>query len=126
VSKQIVCRQGAVASLAALVGLVLTMGLTMGLAAPAIAEVDDPMRPSLQAPETGSTEVATEWTLNSVLISERRRLAVVNGQVLRQGQSVDGARIIRIEPSQVVIRHSAGEETLSLKSELGISRSSGQ
>lgn len=105
----------------------IMISLAMLLASTAvIAEVDDPMRPPSPSPTPAEPDSATDWTLSSILISENRRLAVINGQVLRVGESVDGARLIRIDVGVAVIRHARGQETLSLGSNLGISRSSGQ
>ncbi|MCP1728096.1 MSHA biogenesis protein MshK [Natronospira proteinivora] len=102
------------------------LGLSLLTPMAALAEVDDPMRPPAQSQQIAEPSPLSDWTLTSVLIAENRRLAVINGQVLRVGESVDGARLIRIDAGGVVIRHARGQETLSLSSNLGISRSSSQ
>ncbi|MEA5444956.1 hypothetical protein VCB98_03885 [Gammaproteobacteria bacterium AB-CW1] len=95
-------------------------------AMPATAEEDDPMRPPTDRGEQPATAAAPSWDLTSVLISERRRLAVINDQLVRAGANVDGARVVRIEADHVVIRHAGGEQRLSLRAGLSISRSSEQ
>lgn len=103
------------------------LALCLGLALPAWGdEVDDPMRPPQN--ESSSSQVSRHpgWDLSSVLISDDRRLAVINGQVLRPGEHVAGARVVRIEPDHVLIRHADGERRLSLRTGLNISRSNHQ
>lgn len=74
---------------------------------PATNEVRDPTTPlgHFASFSTGETELALE--LNSVLISQQRRLAIINGNSLREGQAVPGANgiiIQRILPQKVLLR----------------------
>lgn len=94
-------------------------------AAQEAAEVQDPMRPP-QTRQTESSTSAPSWDLSSILISDNRRLAVINGVLVKPGERVSGARLVRIAADHVVIRHAGGEQTLSLRSNLSISRSSSQ
>lgn len=110
---------------------VMVRGLALGLLilAPAVQgePVDDPMRPPVrESRATGSADPHPGWSLTSVLIADDRRLAIINDRVLREGESVAGARVVRIEADHVLIRHSDGERRLSLRTGLDISRSSEQ
>jgi hypothetical protein len=65
----------------------------------------DPTRPpqSVEAakvvpPEGGS------WQVSSILFSSLRRVATVNGQVVQEGDRVDGARVTRIEAAVVYLQ----------------------
>lgn len=101
--------------------------LVLILATGAHAEpVDDPMRPPAQESTAGPADPHPGWSLTSVLIADDRRLAIINNRVLREGDSVAGARVVRIEADHVLIRHAGGERRLSLRTGLDISRSSKQ
>ncbi len=55
---------------------------------------------------------ASELVLDSVLISPNRKLAIINGEILREGQALAGAsgiKVQRILPQTVVLQQ--GEKT---------------
>ena len=52
--------------------------------------------------------------LESVLYGPERQIAVINGQVLRVGDSVDGARLLRIEADKVTLQRGSTEVVLTL------------
>lgn len=52
--------------------------------------------------------------LQSILISPERRAAIVSGQVVRLGESVQGHRVIAIGESEVVLRMDGKSRTLRL------------
>ena len=54
------------------------------------------------------------WQLTSTLLSDQRRVAVINGRSLRPGESVDGARLVSVGPRQAVIRAGGRLHTLRL------------
>lgn len=107
---------------------VLSLGLM--ILAPAVQgePVDDPMRPPVResTPSASDSQPHPGWSLTSVLIADDRRLAIINDRVLREGESIAGARVVRIEADHVLIRHADGERRLSLRTGLDISRSSKQ
>lgn len=104
----------------------LAMGLLI-LASPVHGEpVDDPMRPPVRESTPSATDPHPGWSLTSVLIADDRRLAIINDRILREGESVAGARVVRIEADHVLIHHGDGERRLSLRTGLDISRSSKQ
>ncbi|HAT33904.1 MAG TPA: MSHA biogenesis protein MshK [Janthinobacterium sp.] len=81
----------------------------------------DPTRPPAAAMEARATPVGVAPTaapqLQSVLISRQpggRRVAVVNGQVLRLGGKVEGAVIVKMTDTEIVLRRGRAFETLKL------------
>ncbi|WP_239821860.1 general secretion pathway protein GspB [Ectothiorhodospira variabilis] len=69
---------------------------------PALAD-NDPTRPptpaeirmwqGLLAPDT---QPAQQWVLESILTAPQRRIAIINGQRVTEGATVDGARVLHI------------------------------
>lgn len=78
----------------------------------------DPMRPPAApaaAPAEGAGESAKAAArLQSVLISPRRRVAVIDGRVVREGERVGDATLVAIAASHVVLQRAEGRETLKL------------
>ena len=54
------------------------------------------------------------WDLSSTLVTNGRRVAVINGIPLREGERVGGARVVRISKSKVVLRTANRDITLYL------------
>ena len=54
--------------------------------------------------------------LNSVLISSQRRVAVINGQALRQGEEIKGSgfRVVSINTNSVTVQSNNATRVLSL------------
>jgi hypothetical protein len=48
--------------------------------------------------------------VNSILVASDRRLAVLNGEIVREGQPIGPRVLIRIEPGAVVLREPSGYE----------------
>jgi hypothetical protein len=48
--------------------------------------------------------------VNSILVAADRRLAVVNGEIVHEGDAVGPRVLIRIEPTAVVLREPSGYE----------------
>ena len=71
-------------------------------------ELKDPMRPI--GPDADQpVAVERRFELTATLISDERRVAIINGVPLSVGEAVNGAEIISIEPSSVELR--AGSRT---------------
>ena len=102
-------------------GLVF-LGLLLAL--PVMADSDDPMRPP-QARQATTPAAQQSWDLSSVLIGERRRLAVINDQMVKVGDRVGGARVQRIEADRVILLRGEQSMTLTLRADLDIRRSEG-
>lgn len=76
--------------------------------------LDDPTRP----PGAGSTASAEQslpnLSLESILISASRRVAVINGQARVEGQTVDGVRVRQIHRDRVEVTASGQVKVLHL------------
>lgn len=94
--------------------VVLMMGMLMGTSGQAqLADPTRPARSSLRSPSvTETTEAAL--TLQSVLLSEQRRVAVINGRRVQPGDRVFGARVVEISLFAVRLRRADGEILLTL------------
>jgi len=81
------------------------------------AALDDPTQPPNYIPvaaRPGAGQGQPRWRLQSTLTGQKRNVAVINGQRLLVGQTVDGAKIISIEPGQVVLSVADEEVTLAV------------
>jgi hypothetical protein len=87
-------------------------------AAPAAPPLTDPTRPDLAtaaaAAADGLPTADSGYALTSVLISDDRRLAVINDHVVGVGDSVDGARVLAIRPYAVTLAVAAERITVEL------------
>jgi hypothetical protein len=63
----------------------------------------DPMQPPSGVGEVSSRVIQEEarWTLQSVLISGQRHIAVINQRSVEVGDSINGARVMGIYPGYV-------------------------
>ena len=74
----------------------------------------DPMRPYSPAPPAAGNQRAVQpFTLTGVLVAATRRIAVINGALYQEGDTINGARIVRIQSDSVQLRR--GSENLSLQ-----------
>lgn len=78
----------------------------------------DPTTPLGHKVITGKTSVAASgYELNSVLISSQRKLAVINGQTLREGQIIPGSSGVQVQSisaKRVVLQQANKRWELSL------------
>jgi len=81
------------------------------------AEFSDPMRPPAFALEKFRLEKIKNkvelnrkpvksqkkdpWVLNSILYSSQRKHAIINNQLVRKGEFVKGAKLVRLQPDSV-------------------------
>ena len=79
------------------------------------AQLNDPMRPA-QAPRTtvSATAPTPAWRLDSIILSGDRRLAVINGQRVSEGDQLGQARVSRIEATRVILRVGQQSRVLTL------------
>ena len=79
--------------------------------------LSDPTRPP-QGPAAaaagGAAQAAPPSRLQSVLISPGRKLAVIDGKTVPLGGTVDGATLVAIRESEVVLQTGSQRETLKL------------
>lgn len=81
----------------------------------------DPTRPPMSVARPGAVEEAPPASqLQSILISNRRRLAVINGNTVALGDKIGDARVVKITETEVVLK--TGEETEVLKMYPGIEK----
>ncbi|MFL0796719.1 MAG: hypothetical protein K6L73_04440 [Cellvibrionaceae bacterium] len=74
----------------------------------------DPTRP-LKWQATAAGKYQKQLTLNSVLISESRKVAIINGRRVKVSGMVDGAKVIAIRNGEVVVSRNGARQTLKLK-----------
>jgi MSHA biogenesis protein MshK len=87
----------------------------MGLLGNALA-LTDPTRPTDPATYfgTGNAAHASGWTLQSILFGSDRRVAVINGTRVQEGDRIGSARVVRIRDSQVLLDTGGRSLTLHL------------
>lgn len=85
--------------------------LALLLAGNAVA-LNDPTHPTDPALYFGSGNVGG-WTLQSILFSNERRIAIINGKRVREGDRIGSARVARIQDSQVLLK--TGDRMLKLR-----------
>jgi MSHA biogenesis protein MshK len=83
----------------ALLAALLVMGQ------PLLAERADPTAPATHSnnPTAPGAAARSGWELHSTLVSAERRGAVINGQSVREGDQVAGARVARILAGEVFL-----------------------
>ncbi|MDH3872355.1 MAG: hypothetical protein OEU44_09080 [Gammaproteobacteria bacterium] len=88
------------------------------LAPPLMAgTLQDPTRPTpgaLFQPSSASRPGADIWALNSTLVADDRRVAVINGTHVSEGESIGGAQVLRIRKTDVLIQTPGRQITLQL------------
>ena len=102
--------------------ILLALLATAGAARAQDAGLTDPTRPPavLSAPGAGAgpaPAAASGPQLQSILISLRpggRRVAVIDGKTLRQGERINGAVVEAILPTEVVLRKGNQRQILKL------------
>jgi len=77
--------------------------------------LQDPTRPTDPALYFGAhrTVSTSAWTLQSILSSADRRIAIINGTSVREGDRIGDARVLSIQPSHVVLN--TGSRTMTLR-----------
>jgi MSHA biogenesis protein MshK len=75
----------------------------------------DPTRPPATGGKGGATRSEPPgWVLQSVLISPERRYAIINGEIVQIGGSIDGAELIAVAAERVTLRTRQGLRVLRL------------
>lgn len=95
------------------IGALLLLG--PGLAG-SLHALQDPTQPT--DPGTffagAETRSGSNWSLQSILSSPQRRIAVINGTRVREGDRIGSARVVRILDSQVLLNAKGRTLTLQL------------
>ncbi|MCM8784370.1 MAG: general secretion pathway protein GspB [Candidatus Omnitrophica bacterium] len=63
--------------------------------------------------EAPKQEERISFVLSGILFDKKDALAIINGELVREGESVEEATVMEIGPKQVKLRY--GEETITLK-----------
>ncbi len=80
-------------------------------------EVRDPTTPLGRSATPLATNPGQDYELDSVLISAQRKLAIINGNSVREGQVIPGSggvKLQRIAPQKVVLQQGAKTWALNL------------
>ncbi len=77
-------------------------------------ELLDPTAPSGPAQTGNGNPLGTGWELNSTLINSHRKIAMINGSPVQEGDRIDGARVVRIRASEVQLETVERRITLRL------------
>jgi len=103
-----------------LVVRVATTAVTFALAFAASAQtLSDPTAPPQALPGRAQAENnAPAWRLQSTLVGANRRIAVINGRAVVEGEAVDGAVVERIQLGRVRLR--VGEAALELPMSIAV------
>lgn len=83
----------------------------MGQAAWALS---DPTRPPSTPDPRHAPAARPHWRVTSVMIAPARRVAVVNGRLVRVGDRVGGARVIAVLPEGVRLQRGGREFTVGV------------
>lgn len=81
----------------------------MSAMAAAQTGLGDPTRPtSLSQPDEAgpATVQGPRWRLQSTLVADERRVAVINGRTIVQGGRIDGATLVEVRPDGVTLEMS--------------------
>lgn len=63
--------------------------------------LSDPTVPLGRSATTASHPAATGWQLQSTRVGSGRRIAIINGRIVGEGDSIDGAKVERIAAGHV-------------------------
>ncbi len=75
----------------------------------------DPMRPPSWVKQRPVENVKNEAIeLQQILISKDRKIVIINNQVLKEGNTIVGMKIIKIEAAQVVLRRAGVNKIIKL------------
>lgn len=107
--------------------IILVFAAFVALPASADTRVDPtrpPAAPALTQP-AGAVESAPRLRLESTLVSSFRRIAIINGERVREGQLIAGARVESIDMNEVVLRANGRELVLKEPTTLDVKQKKG-
>jgi MSHA biogenesis protein MshK len=87
----------------------------------------DPTRPTaLAEPQAAPVQAGPRWRLQSTLVADTRRLAIINGKTVAQGDRIDGALVREVRQEGVTLEI-AGQrvELRMLPGSVNVKRSGG-
>lgn len=77
--------------------------------------LQDPTRPPGPQSAVAKSVPERSLALDSILFSKDRRVAVIEGEALREGQGFDNVRVIRIFADRVLVTDNGRERVLYLE-----------
>lgn len=78
------------------------------------AAIHDPTKPIISPLAQESSIDEDDFNLQSILIGPMRRLAMINGQIVGTGSSIQGARVLAIDKNHVVLFYAGRRKILYL------------
>jgi len=91
-----------------LITTVIVFPLTAG------AELIDPTRPASYTPASVAQKEAGGWKISSIIIGDDRRVAIIDGRSVMQGDELHGMKVISISPYDVILKGNNKEMQISL------------
>lgn len=91
-------RRAGLAAAAMLAAFALDVG-----AEPALGDPTRPTALHAAAPDAAAAPAGPRWRLQSTLVADDRRLAVINGRTVSRGDRVDGAQVVEIGDGGVTL-----------------------
>lgn len=92
--------------------LILSTGCCIAVATGQDGQLADPMRPAIRAPRFGGNAGADQLRLQGIVIAESRKLALIAGEFLEEGQQIHGLRILSIDRETVTATRDGKTVTL--------------
>ena len=80
----------------------------------AVHALEDPTRPPMRLPRPASAQPASDLVLQSVIISEAGRAALINGELVQLGGRLGNARLVRVGEAEVELLVGDERRTLAL------------
>lgn len=92
----------------------MALGYLVFCAGP-VQALQDPTRPPGTQATAAKPAPERALVLDSILFSKDRRVAVIEGEALREGQGFDNVRVIRIYANRVLVTDNGRERVLYLE-----------
>ena len=106
----------------------LALALCAGAATASAQGLDDPTRPTSLAepvPAARRAESGPRWRLQSTLVADDRRLAIINGRTVGPGDRVDGATVRDVRQDGVTLDVEGRRIDLRLLGAVDVKRDAG-
>jgi MSHA biogenesis protein MshK len=108
--------------------VVLGLTLLAGAAATPAQPLGDPTQPTaLDAPEPTERRAASgpRWRLQSTLVADNRRLAIINGRTVGPGDRIDGALVREVRQEGVTLEVEGRRVELRMLGSVDVKRDAG-
>lgn len=79
-------------------------------------QLQDPTQPpaSFLEGESAWSETGHRWNVNSILVSPRRKVAIINNKLVQPGELIEGQQVVDIRLEGVVLQGSGGKQIVLL------------